>query len=199
MFNFQIYYKGRRDSRTQISPEGRSGTSKEASPKFPRLPRQSTAIDDSLPVRRGSQPSLSPEQSDESGRKARRDSLSPDSAAKDGFGTGHKGRRDSKTHLSPERRKRRDSKSHLSPERRGRRDSRAHLSPERSGGSDRDASPRRRLRRQSTTTAGGETRRNSRAPRSAFRAEGTRKEDNLDLFENDQRKLQRNFKIILFG
>ncbi|XP_065344510.1 uncharacterized protein rsh isoform X2 [Cloeon dipterum] len=163
----QIYYKGRRDSRTQISPEGRGGTSKEASPKFPRLPRQSTAIDDSLPVsyaRRGSQPSLSPEQSDESGRKARRDSLSPDSAAKDGFGL--KGRRDSKSHLSPERRKRRDSKSHLSPERRGRRDSRTHLSPERSGGSDRDASPRRRLRRQSTSTTGGETRRNSRAPRS---------------------------------
>jgi hypothetical protein len=173
----QIYYKGRRDSRTQISPEGRSGTCKEVSPKFPRLTRQSTAIDDTLPVtggRRGSQPSLSPEQSDESGRRARRDSLSPDSAAKDtSFGGGHKGRRDSKSHLSPERRKRRDSKSHLSPERRGRRDSRAHLSPERSGGSDRDNSPRRRLRRQSTTTTttgGGETRRSSRAPRSATRS-----------------------------
>lgn len=68
------------------------------------MQRQSTAIDESgflpgLPGRRGSQPALS---ADEIGsmRKTRRDSLSPDSA---------RSRRDSRTHLSPERSGDRDS------------------------------------------------------------------------------------------
>ncbi|GFG35584.1 hypothetical protein Cfor_02824, partial [Coptotermes formosanus] len=130
----QVYYKGRRDSRTHASPERRP-SAKESSPsKFPRLPRQSTAIDESGPGpcgRRGSQPTLSPDlpagaaSDDTSGRKARRDSLSPDSASYT----------------------------------RGRRDSRSHLSPDRSG-ADRDVSPvgrgrRGRLRRQSTSITGG--------------------------------------------
>ncbi|KAG8226253.1 hypothetical protein J437_LFUL004810 [Ladona fulva] len=166
----QVYYKGRRDSRSHSSPDRSGGSS--GSPKFPRLPRQSTAIDEStLPVgpwgRRGSQPSLSPEAAltmgssgeDAAGpgasagsRKARRDSLSPDSAAKDNFAGGRRGRRDSRTHLSPDR---------------------AGGSGE---GGPRDVSPRRRLRRQSTVTAGGMStgdehppprgRRSSRAPRS---------------------------------
>lgn len=67
-----------------------------------RLQRQSTAIDESgfgLPGRRGSQPALTAEEVG-SLRKTRRDSLSPDSA---------RGRRDSRTHLSPERGGERDS------------------------------------------------------------------------------------------
>ncbi|XP_047099240.1 serine/arginine repetitive matrix protein 1-like [Schistocerca piceifrons] len=137
----QVYYKSRRDSRSHASPERRS-SGKESSGKFPRLPRQSTAIDESsLPPgvgggggRRGSQPTLSPDlqpASDDggggppgpgAGRKARRDSLSPDSASYS------RGRRDSRTHLSPDR--------------------------------DREVSPvgrtrRGRLRRQSTSITGG--------------------------------------------
>lgn len=132
--------KGRRDSRAghDRSPERRN-TTKEPSPNKFRLPRQSTAIDEScLPPgvwgRRGSQPTaLSPDPEDGSGRKARRDSLSPDSASYS----------------------------------RGRRDSRSHLSPERSN--ERDVSPvgrsrRGRLRRQSTSIAGH--RRGSHSPRS---------------------------------
>ncbi|XP_046981398.1 serine/arginine repetitive matrix protein 1-like [Schistocerca americana] len=136
-----VYYKSRRDSRSHASPERRS-SGKESSGKFPRLPRQSTAIDESsLPPgvgggggRRGSQPTLSPDlqpASDDggggppgpgAGRKARRDSLSPDSASYS------RGRRDSRTHLSPDR--------------------------------DREVSPvgrtrRGRLRRQSTSITGG--------------------------------------------
>jgi hypothetical protein len=135
----QVYYKGRRDSRSHASPERRPSAKEPSPSKFPRLPRQSTAIDESGPGpwgRRGSQPTLSPDlpaassssaaaADDSSGRKARRDSLSPDSA--------------SYTH--------------------GRRDSRSHLSPDRTG-TDRDVSPvgrgrRGRLRRQSTSITGG--------------------------------------------
>lgn len=85
--------------------------------------------------RRGSQPTaLSPDPEDLTSRKARRDSLSPDSATYS---------------------------------RSGRRDSRSHLSPDRSG--ERDVSPvgrnrRGRLRRQSTSIAGN--RRGSHSPRS---------------------------------
>lgn len=131
----QVYYKGRRDSRTHASPERRP-SAKESSPsKFPRLPRQSTAIDESGPGpwgRRGSQPTLSPDlpavaagatSDDTSGRKARRDSLSPDSASYT------RGRRDSRSHLSPDRVER-----DVSPVGRGRRG---------------------RLRRQSTSITGG--------------------------------------------
>ncbi|XP_026675723.1 uncharacterized protein PB18E9.04c [Diaphorina citri] len=133
--NSKVYMKNRRDSRGYAtSPERR--TTKDS--KYPRLPRQSTAIDESsLPSnvggRRGSQPTLSPDPEDTTGRKARRDSLSPDSA---GYG---RNRRDSRTHLSPER------------------------------NTDRDISPvgrtrRGKLRRQSTTIAG--YRRGSHSPRS---------------------------------
>lgn len=132
-----MYYKGRRDSRTHASPERRPSTKESSPSKFPRLPRQSTAIDESGPGpwgRRGSQPTLSPDlpavaaaaaADDSSGRKARRDSLSPDSASYP----------------------------------RGRRDSRSHLSPDRTG-AERDVSPvgrgrRGRLRRQSTSITGG--------------------------------------------
>lgn len=91
----QVYHKNRRESR---SPDGRARDPK----KFPRLPRQSTAIDESLPPptsRRESQPTLSPDPggNDSIGRKARRDSLSPDSASCG------RSRRDSRSHLSPDR------------------------------------------------------------------------------------------------
>lgn len=91
----QVYHKNRRESR---SPDGRTRDSK----KFPRLPRQSTAIDESLPpssFRRESQPTLSPDPGadDNVGRKARRDSLSPDSASCG------RSRRDSRSRLSPDR------------------------------------------------------------------------------------------------
>lgn len=74
-------FLGRRDSRSHASPER----------KHSRLQRQNTAYDEScLPPgvwnRRGSQPqqpALSPDV-DENGRKARRDSLSPDSASRGG-------------------------------------------------------------------------------------------------------------------
>ncbi|XP_011882633.1 PREDICTED: uncharacterized protein LOC105570208 isoform X1 [Vollenhovia emeryi] len=83
----------RRDSTTQCNFKG-----KEVSPsKLSRLIRQHAAIDESMPPtgRRGSQPTLSPDP-DDGGRKARRDSLSPDSAS-------YLRRRDSKSHLSPDR------------------------------------------------------------------------------------------------
>ncbi|XP_072392456.1 uncharacterized protein [Diabrotica undecimpunctata] len=109
----------RRDSTTQCGRLGRRDSRSHASPerKHSRLQRQNTAYDEScLPPggwnRRGSQPqqpALSPDV-DESGRKARRDSLSPDSASRGG-------RRDSRTHLSPDRSGDRD----ISPVRRGRR------------------------------------------------------------------------------
>ncbi|KAL3265578.1 hypothetical protein HHI36_009783 [Cryptolaemus montrouzieri] len=97
----------RRDSRSHASPERAS--------KLSRLQRQNTAYDEScLPPgtwsRRGSQPTaLSPDVDVDSGRKARRDSLSPDSASR--------GRRDSRSHLSPDRSGERD----ISPVRRSRR------------------------------------------------------------------------------
>ncbi|XP_050477240.1 uncharacterized protein LOC126867115 isoform X4 [Bombus huntii] len=84
----------RRDSTTQCYQKG-----KELSPnKASRLIRQSAAIDESMPParhRRGSQPTLSPD-TDEGGRRARKDSLSPDSAS-------YPRRRDSRSHLSPDR------------------------------------------------------------------------------------------------
>ncbi|KAL1138352.1 hypothetical protein AAG570_008416, partial [Ranatra chinensis] len=126
---------GRRDSRSHASPERRASTK---DGKFPRLTRQSTAIDESWPPgvvgsgRRGSQPTLSPDPQEDSGRKARRDSLSPDSAGC--------------TPRPPP----------------GRRDSRASLSPDRG---EREASPRRgRLRRQSTSIIGS---RSPRSPESS--------------------------------
>ncbi|XP_075233852.1 rap GTPase activating protein radish [Lycorma delicatula] len=141
----QVYLKNRRDSRSHASPERRTNNKEGTPSKFPRLPRQSTAIDEScLPVslpppgrascRRGSQPTALSPDPEEGGRKARRDSLSPDSASYS----------------------------------RGRRDSRSHLSPERSG--ERDVSPvgrsrRGRLRRQSTSIQQG-GRRGSHSPRS---------------------------------
>ncbi|XP_023248561.1 uncharacterized protein LOC106638170 [Copidosoma floridanum] len=109
----------RRDSTTQCYYK-----TKETSPNKLRLTRQATAIDESLPPpgRRGSQPTLSPDL-DDGGHKARRDSLSPDSAS------------------YPRRR-----------------DSRSHLSPDRNAVDKRDISPIRsrkgRLRRQSTSIAG---------------------------------------------
>ncbi|XP_063993612.1 uncharacterized protein Rsh isoform X2 [Diachasmimorpha longicaudata] len=84
----------RRDSTTQCY----YGKVKEISPnKISRLTRQAATIDESLSPsgRRGSQPTLSPDP-DDGGRKARRDSLSPDSAS-------YPRRRDSKSHLSPDR------------------------------------------------------------------------------------------------
>nr|XP_018897162.1 PREDICTED: uncharacterized protein LOC109030581 [Bemisia tabaci] len=97
----QVYTKNRRDSRVHASPERHA--TKEGS-KYARLTRQSTAIDEScLPPggwgRRGSQPTLGVDGED-GNRKARRDSLTPDSAV---------GRRDSRTHLSPDRSTERDT------------------------------------------------------------------------------------------
>ncbi|XP_017779072.1 PREDICTED: uncharacterized protein LOC108564517, partial [Nicrophorus vespilloides] len=153
---------GRRDSRSHASPERRNS----------RLQRQNTAYDEScLPPppsgggawgRRGSQPTLSPDV-DDTGRKSRRDSLSPDSASRGG-------RRDSRTHLSPDRSGERD----ISPMRRSRRLRRQSTSiaagrggprsPDSSSCSSRDPSPCNRpipaqseghhrpmIRRQSTT------------------------------------------------
>lgn len=161
----------RRDSRAHVSPERRPSKDLPTT-KLGRLPRQSTAIDETgfwpgTSGRRGSQPAL-PFDEVSSGRRARRDSLSPDSA--------RSGRRDSRTHLSPERngggerdtsprRKlrrpphiRRQSTSYVA----SRRDSQQTRSPEScSSCSSRDQSPSRpppvtysrapTIRRQSTT------------------------------------------------
>lgn len=99
---------GRRDSTTQCGRVNRRDS--RASPERPRLQRlqrQATAFDESCPPlgnRRESQPALSPTgpvgDGDESERRARRDSLSPDSASR--------GRRDSRQHLSPDRSRDRD-------------------------------------------------------------------------------------------
>ncbi|XP_014613053.1 PREDICTED: uncharacterized protein LOC106791710 isoform X1 [Polistes canadensis] len=145
----------RRDSTTQCYYKG-----KETSPnKLSKLTRQAAAIDESVPPigRRGSQPTLSPDP-DDGGRKARRDSLSPDSAS-------YPRRRDSKTHLSPDRSV---DKRDISPSRRQkaqlRRQSNSYAQPQRSPSgsscSSRDPSPCARaplqhsqtMRRQSTTT-----------------------------------------------
>lgn len=139
-------YRGRRDSRPQISPERGSGRgSREPSPKYRSLRRQSTAIEEGLPQpgsRRGSRPYLSPDAPETDGlaKKCRRDSLSPDSAAVEELSMGRKARRDS----------------------------RPHLSPEASDSNSRETSPRSRLRRQSTTAAEYccRGRRPSRSPRS---------------------------------
>ncbi|XP_025163068.1 uncharacterized protein LOC105182753 isoform X5 [Harpegnathos saltator] len=147
----------RRDSTTQCYYKG-----KEVSPnKLSRLTRQQAAIDESMPPagRRGSQPTLLPDP-DDGGRKARRDSLSPDSAS-------YPRRRDSKSHLSPDRNV---DKRDISPIRqrkaRLRRQStsmagRPPRSPDSSSCSSRDPSPCARapsgiqhapiIRRQSTT------------------------------------------------
>ncbi|XP_041631038.1 uncharacterized protein rsh isoform X1 [Drosophila kikkawai] len=122
--------KGRRDSQTQCGRvnrrDSKAGVSPERAPRLQRLQRQATAFDEGcLPgggggSRRGSQPALSPDPPDQDceRRTSRRDSLSPDSASRGG-------RRDSRTHLSPDR-------SH-----------------------ERDGSPRRHtLRRQSSSAAG---------------------------------------------
>lgn len=106
--------KGRRDSTTQCGRvvQRRDSRASPERPRLQRLQRQATAYDEScLPLggsRRGSQPALSPD-GDEGERRARRDSLSPDSASKGG-------RRDSRAHLSPDRSHERDA----SPRRRTR-------------------------------------------------------------------------------
>lgn len=93
--------KGRRDSTTQCGRSNRrdSKTSPDmTSQRLQRLQRQATTYDDSCAPkssRRGSQPALSPDADSSNERRARRDSLSPDSASR--------GRRDSRTHLSPDR------------------------------------------------------------------------------------------------
>lgn len=104
--------KGRRDSQTQCGRVNRRDS--RASPERPRLQRlqrQATAYDEScLPPgssRRGSQPALSPD-GDDGERRARRDSLSPDSASKGG-------RRDSRAHLSPDRSHERDASPRRRP------------------------------------------------------------------------------------
>lgn len=129
--------KGRRDSTTQCGRVNRrdSRASPERAPRLSRLQRQATAYDEScLPpggwARRSSQPTLSPDVED-SERRARRDSLSPDSASKYVFIysprmnakcltfciiSNFRSRRDSRTHLSPDRNHERD----VSPRRRGR-------------------------------------------------------------------------------
>lgn len=105
---------GRRDSTTQCGRvQRRDSRASPERPRLQRLQRQATAFDESfLPVaggsRRGSGPALSPDV-DESERRARRDSLSPDSASRGG-------RRDSRAHLSPDRSRDRDG----SPRRRTR-------------------------------------------------------------------------------
>lgn len=106
---------GRRDSTTQCGRlQRRDSRASPERPRLQRLQRQATAFDEScLPVaggnsRRGSGPALSPD-GDESERRARRDSLSPDSASRGG-------RRDSRAHLSPDRSRDRDG----SPRRRTR-------------------------------------------------------------------------------
>lgn len=94
---------GRRDSTTQCGRVNRrdSRVSPER-PRLQRLQRQATAFDESctpLGSRRESQPALSPTgpvgDGDGCERRARRDSLSPDSATR--------GRRESRQHLSPDR------------------------------------------------------------------------------------------------
>ncbi|KAF7996771.1 hypothetical protein HCN44_002417 [Aphidius gifuensis] len=149
----------RRDSTTQCY----YGKGKDTSPnKLSRLIRQAATIDESLSPggRRGSQPTLSPDP-DDGGRKARRDSLSPDSAS-------YPRRRDSKSHLSPDRN---NEKRDISPIRQRRQSrlrrqstslaGRAARSPDSSTCSSREPSPCARgpgsiqnapvIRRQSTT------------------------------------------------
>ncbi|XP_017090626.1 uncharacterized protein rsh isoform X5 [Drosophila bipectinata] len=102
--------KGRRDSTTQCGRvnrrDSKAGVSPERAPRLQRLQRQATAFDEGcLPgggSRRGSQPALSPDPPEDCERRtSRRDSLSPDSASRGG-------RRDSRTHLSPDRSHERD-------------------------------------------------------------------------------------------
>lgn len=109
---------GRRDSTTQCGRVNRRDS--RASPERPRLQRlqrQATAFDESCPPlgnRRESQPALSPTSGPADGedgeRRARRDSLSPDSASR--------GRRDSRQHLSPDRNRNRDGSPRRSKVRR---------------------------------------------------------------------------------
>ena len=162
--------KSRRDSRSQVSPEHTSRkTSREPSPKYRTLRRQSTAIEEGTIIypRRDSRPFLMPDAPDSDGqyRKNRRDSLSPDSAKTDNIHGGRRARRDSRPHLSPELS---DSNSPNVPSRSGlrrqsttaieyvgrrRKSSRSPRSPDSSSTcSSREHSPKdRRLRRQSTT------------------------------------------------
>lgn len=93
----------RRESRAHAapaSPERRHSRDQHSPVRFPRLRRQSTAIDDSC------LPGLGPgvwgeaREGEGQGRQARRDSLSPDSAS---YQRAAPGRRDSRSHLSPDR------------------------------------------------------------------------------------------------
>ncbi|XP_052126983.1 uncharacterized protein LOC113205839 isoform X5 [Frankliniella occidentalis] len=137
----QVYTNksSRRDSRAHASPERRHSRDQHSPVRFPRLRRQSTAIDDScLP------PGVWGEAGE--GRQARRDSLSPDSASYRGGGPN-------------------------APAPQGRRDSRSHLSPDRAGAGSRDVSPGRRARRDSLSPDSAsyhrrrDSRRDSRASR----------------------------------
>lgn len=99
---------GRRDSTTQCGSRinRRDSRASPERPRLQRLQRQATAFEEPcLPLgtnnRRESQPALSPTADmDDNERRARRDSLSPDSASR--------GRRDSRAHLSPDRSRDRD-------------------------------------------------------------------------------------------
>ncbi|KAA0187229.1 hypothetical protein HAZT_HAZT008863 [Hyalella azteca] len=162
--------RGRRDSRPQASPDrGSARGSREPSPKYRSLRRQSTAIEEG-PIqcpRRDSRPFLLPDASEPEGmpRKNRRDSLSPDSAAAENIAISRKTRRDSRPRLSPEpsdpnsretsprTNLRRQSTTAIEYAGRGRRSSRSPRSPDSSSTcSSREHSPKeRRLRRQSTT------------------------------------------------
>lgn len=133
----------RRRSRPSVSPERPCSSSPSASGRLPRLRRQSTTLDEGIPIggktgRRGSRPFLSPDAPPAATLMAalqtHRDSLSPDSAAEEALcgSAGLLGSGSSKL--------------------RGRRDSRPHLSPDGECGGD-GTSPRgSRIRRQSTTT-----------------------------------------------
>uniref|UniRef100_A0A1B0CWI2 Putative rap1-gtpase-activating protein rap1gap n=1 Tax=Lutzomyia longipalpis TaxID=7200 RepID=A0A1B0CWI2_LUTLO len=96
----------RRDSQSQTQ-SGRvyrreSKSSPDMVPKMQRLQRQATTYDEPPGTsRRDSQPTLT---TDGEERRARRDSLSPDSVT-----TAHRSRRDSRTHLSPDRNREHDS------------------------------------------------------------------------------------------
>ena len=115
----QVYTtkSSRRDSRAHASPERRHSRDQHSPVRFPRLRRQSTAIDEScLP------PGVWGE--GEGGRQARRDSLSPDSASYQRAAGQGQGQPQGQSQGQG-----------------ARRDSRSHLSPDRAGGGSRDVSP----------------------------------------------------------
>ncbi|GAB0093891.1 rap1 GTPase-activating protein 1-like [Sergentomyia squamirostris] len=99
--------KVRRDSQTQCGRINRreSKSSPDIVPKMQRLQRQATTYDEPPGnSRRDSQPTLT---TDGEERRARRDSLSPDSVT-----AARGGRRDSRSHLSPDRSRDHDNEIH---------------------------------------------------------------------------------------